>query len=171
MKKWCVIVALALGSGACRGIEPLGPVASPQRAFLESLTGHWTGSMWGGRFDAYYAGPHETGSLSYSTLTQEGRIVFHEFEVFRLDGAQLTLQPYPMGQPEVIFTYLPEASSPGRWVFDNPENDFPTRITYDRTQVGALNIQLSDPVRGTEKVETFALQRANPAPVQRPAQP
>lgn len=171
MKKWCLLLALALGCGACRTPGTSTPATPPERAILEALIGHWAGPMWGGRFEAYYAGPHETGSLSYSTLTQEGRIVFHEFEVFRLEGSQLTLQPHPMGQPEVVFTYQPDTSAPGRWVFENPENDFPTRITYDRTQVGRLTIELSDPVRDSDQVEVFALERVTQTPTHSSVQP
>ena len=45
-------------------------------------------------------------------------------------------------------------------VFDNPENDFPTRITYHRVSKDNLVITLSDPHGKNEKRQKFDLRRA-----------
>ena len=127
---------------------------------MASLAGSWSGPILCGKFEAHYAEPTATGSLSYSTLTCDGEQAFYEFEVFRVEGDEFSVQPHPMGQPEMVFAFVPEASSALRWVFENPANDFPTRITYDRSEADRLTITLTDPHRGSEKVETFALVRS-----------
>jgi len=101
---------------------------------------------------------------SVGNLVVDERVTFFEFENFAETKAGAvavwTVQPYPMGRPEAVFTQVPEASEPLCWAFDNPENDFPTRITYDVREAGRLRVRLTDPHHGSDQVEDMLFERA-----------
>lgn len=128
-------------------------------AELDWLAGNWSGDMWGGRFEAFYSTPEGGRVLSHSRLMKDGAVVFYEFEVFEGRDELVHLQPYPGGKPAGGFTLASHDPATRTAVFENPEKDFPTRITYQRVSDDKLVIDLTDPHGGSDKVERFELSR------------
>lgn len=128
-------------------------------AELDWLAGSWSGDMWGGRFEAFYSTPAGGKILSHSRLLKGATVAFYEFEVFEARDLVVHLQPYPGGKPAEGFTLQAHDPANREVVFENPDKDFPTRITYQRTSDDALLIVLSDPHGESDKVERFELVR------------
>ena len=147
----CAVLSVSLVTlgGAARVPDPAQT--------LDFLAGTWQGDKWGGIFVAYYSTPVGGKVLSYSELIKDGKVSFHEFEKFETIDSQLTLTPYPGGRPAPIFTET--KVEPKRVVFENPEKDFPTRITYEQVSAESLRITLDDPHHAGGKTDVFELKR------------
>jgi hypothetical protein len=153
-------LALPPGPGLAEegGTKPAAP--GEVLAGMSWLAGSWSGAMWGGTFHAYYSTPEGGKVLSFSHLERGGKRAFHEFEVFYAAGEAVHLQPYPGGRPAGGFVLASHDAKARKAVFENPKKDFPTRIVYQRVSETRLVITLSDPHGGSDKVETFTLDRA-----------
>lgn len=136
---------------------PASPIAD-----LAFLAGDWEGPMWGGVFHAYYCTPEGGRVMSYNTLRKDGRIAYHEFEVFEPDGDKVIFRPFPAGKPADTLTLVECDRKQRKAVCENPQKDFPTRIVYHRVAEDRLVITLSDPHGGSDKTETFDL-RSSPS--------
>lgn len=154
----CLLVAALHAPGRA---EEAGARATPQAqlAGLTWLAGAWSGSMWGGTFETYYSTPEGGRVLSYSQLLKSGKPAFHEFEVFGCEGDELVLRPHPRGRPAAAFTLQTLDPTQRKATFENPKNDFPTRIEYHRATDERLVITLSDPHGTSGKTEVFDLAR------------
>ena len=133
--------------------------ATQQLSSLTWLAGTWKGPMWGGEFVAYYTTPEGGKVLSYSELLKDGKVSFHEFEKFDVEDGVVRLTPFPGGKPAARFKLVELDTRAKKAVFDNPKNDFPTRITYHRVSKDNLVITLSDPHGKKEKQQKFDLRR------------
>lgn len=141
--------------------QPDAQVVKPSEALKEMswLAGSWSGEMWGGTFKAYYSTPEGGKILSHSQLLKDDEVVFYEFEVFEARGRGVHLQPFPGGERAGGFELRSSDAEQRKAVFENPEKDFPTRIVYQRVSKDGLEITLSDPHGGSDKVERFVLKR------------
>ena len=123
------------------------------------LAGNWAGDMWGGRFSAYYTTPEGGKIISHSRLTHGEDESFYEFEVFEAHEDVVRLQPFPGGKKASSFVMKSHDPKAKKAVFENPENDYPTRIVYHRAADDSLVVTLSDPFGESDKVEKFDLKR------------
>lgn len=144
-------LALAIAGTGCA-------IRSGPLAGLAWLEGDWRGDFGDGVFEAWYSPPGERRLVSHSVLQHDGTVHFREFETFEATpdgGIELTL--FPGVEPAAAFrlTRIERRSA----TFENPENDFPTRIVYERTAADVLRITLSAPHRESDKVEVFELRR------------
>ena len=133
-----VMLALAASAGAATGGE----------AKLDWFAGHWCGERDGTRIEEAWL-PEAGGSLLWMSRTlKDGRAASFEFmRIVSEDGIpQLRVQPG--GAAEVAFT---RSAAGDGWIrFDNPANDFPTRIEY-RREGDALHAFIAGPGRdGTD---------------------
>ncbi len=135
--------------------EAKRPSGEEQLAQMTWLAGNWQGKMWGGTFSAYYAKPSDGKLLSYSQLRADGTVRFYEFEVFSAEGGKVTVIPHPGGKRAKKFTLTEMGKA--KAVFENPRNDFPTRIVYERVAPDRLVITLTDPHNESDKKEVFDL--------------
>jgi hypothetical protein len=126
---------------------------------LSWLAGSWSGEMWGGRFEAYYSTPEGGKILSHSKLFTDGQEAFFEFELFEQAADMVSLTPFPGGKRADGFELESYDREQRLAVFENPDKDYPTRITYQRVSEDRLEIVLSDPHGGTEKSDRFSLER------------
>lgn len=141
--------------------DPKSPSAKlPTTQSLKFLAGAWHAKKWGGDFHAYYSTGEGGKLLSHSTLIREGKVAFHEFEVFEVRDGKLTVHPHPGGQPAARFSATQIKKN--EVAFDNPKNDFPTRITYALASPDVLRITLSDPHHNSPKTDVFELKRVKP---------
>jgi hypothetical protein len=155
------LLATAVRSPLLAGEDSAAPkTAAASRADLSACTwlaGTWSGQISDGTFEARYSLPQDGMIMSFSRLIKEGEVAFHEFEIFDSDEQSAFLQPYPGGKPAARFRLVSHDPQARRLVFENPQNDFPTRIVYERPSDDRLVITLNDPHSGSEKVEIFDL--------------
>lgn len=137
--------------------EPDLPLEKLKR--MEWLAGTWSGEAWGGRFEAHYSTPAGGRILGHSRLYRDEKEVFYEFEVFEVRGDGVVMSPFPGGNRATGLGLAAHDPKARRAVFENREKDYPTRIVYERVTDDELVITLSDPHGGSEKVETFELER------------
>lgn len=130
----------------------------PKLTGMTWLAGNWSGEMWGGIFHAHYGTPSHGKLLSYSRLMKGEKLAFHEFEVFSQDGDAVTLTPHPGGRPARTFQMTEAGKSFA--VFENPKNDFPTKLRYERASKDLLVVTLTDPHNKSDKKQVFKLKRA-----------
>lgn len=128
------------------------PPASPAER-LAFLAGDWESRSPKESFRAHYGDPEGGMVLGVSKSVRGGKAVFFELEVFRAEGEELLLQPYPGGKAAASFRASKvEANSV---TFANPENAFPKEITYACPTKDTLRITL----RGGGKEQRFELER------------
>ena len=111
-------------------------------AQLEWLAGRWRGTFG----DSPYVEDRTSaagGMMLWMAKTfRNESLVFFEFGAFvDVDGGVL-MTPYPRGQQAASFTLVELETSPPRAVFDNPDNDFPTRFVYELTGDNSMRITL-----------------------------
>ncbi len=129
--------------------------AAEKIAALSFLAGDWQSADGGWR--AHYVSPDNGVVLSYSEQREGGRVVYYEFERFAVEDGQACFFPYPGGQRAATFRMVELDAAARRAAFENPENDFPTRIVYHRVADDRLVITLSG--GGPEQV--FDLKRVS----------
>lgn len=125
------------------------------------LEGDWRGDAWGGRFEVSYLTREDGTAIGISRLYRDGVEAYHEFEVFEYRDDILTVVPFPRGKQADVLAFTEPESSRTRAVFENPEKDYPTRISYERIGRDSLVITLSDPHGESAKQETFQLVRVD----------
>lgn len=135
MKRIFLLLGLLLGA-ALAAAQP----ATPAGVGLEELSwlaGSWSGEIRGAgsatRFETHYTLPEGGVILSTSkAFSQEGKVVWFEFERFQAKDGVLQVVPHPNGRASVAFTLAEYDPAAKKAVFVNPQHDYPTRITYQR---------------------------------------
>ena len=74
--------------------------------------------------------------MGLSRTVSGGRTVEHEFLLLRVSPRGIDYVAKPSGQAETVFTAT--KVEPDEVVFENPAHDFPTRITYRKTDSGVV---------------------------------
>ncbi|QDU68424.1 DUF6265 family protein [Engelhardtia mirabilis] len=151
-------VAPVLVSSTAPTQEPEQPTAltgAEQLAAMTWLEGAWECEIWGGRFQSTYGTPEGGVLLSASKLLVKKRAQFFEFELFLVREGTVLLVPHPEGEAADPFELSEFDAKARKAVFENPANDFPTRITYHRESDERLVITLDDPHHGTERRDLF----------------
>ncbi|TWT44682.1 hypothetical protein RAS1_10970 [Phycisphaerae bacterium RAS1] len=121
--------------------------ADPALAGLSWLAGAWSDGGQGRRTEEHWT--HATGGtmLGLGRTTQSGRTVFFEFLRIesRPDGIYYVAQP--LGRPPTAFKLVTGETGPDRVVFENPQHDFPKRISYTR-RGGELQVRIEGDANG-----------------------
>lgn len=137
--------AAAASSVARAGVEgpPPAPKSGPLRD-LAFIAGHWRGLTDEGHVSEEFWTPPAGGLMLGVNRTVAGNeAVF--FEQFRIDvdpaSGSITLHAAPMGRAPATPFRLVE-SSLGRAVFENPDHDFPQRISYFQAEGGPLRARI-----------------------------
>ncbi len=126
---------------------------------LAWLEGFWEGDFEGNRFTAVYSSPEGGVILSASKEYNGGQCTFFEYEMFFEDNGAVYMRPYPRGVASVVFhmaSYDPEEKLA---VFENPEHDFPTDISYQLIEDSMLQISVGGPYQDGRRVLTARLTR------------
>ena len=143
----CIVLQLAVA-------EPQDPGSSPQSLeSLKFLAGSWQGAWPGaGDFFAHYSTPEHGKILSYSELRKEGKRLFYEFEKFEVVDGIVNYTPFPGGNMKETFKLVSVDEKKKVAVFEFAEKDWPTRVVFQRVARDHLNITLTDPHGGGDKV-------------------
>jgi len=121
-----------------------GPLAT--LAFLTGAWETWDGDMW---TEEHWSGAVGDSMIGYSRALDRtmvgtervGRLMFYEFLRIesRADGVYYLAAPKGRS-PATAFKLI--ESGPDRMVFENPEHDFPRRITYRLENFAVLHAQI-----------------------------
>ncbi len=116
----------------------------PQLSRLAFMTGCWNGEAGTGTtIEEHYTTPTENVMLGTTRYVSGGRTVSFELTTIRRDSTGVYLTPYPNGEASDVFrlTRIEDRTV----VFENPEHDFPQRITYQQTAEDALGARVENP--------------------------
>lgn len=137
------------------------PAYHPSISDLAWLEGTWRGRVGARDFEARYSGPEGGIILSASKYSTNGRPAGFEFERFQEKDGHVVLTPYPEGKESPATFRLTDFDQKNRRaVFENPQHDFPTKISYHRVADDKLTILVSGPGKdGKESVIRYELGR------------
>lgn len=123
------------------------------------LAGSWRMERAGRVVEEQWMAPAAGVMLGMSRTVAKGRVVEHEFIQIRIGpGGDLFFIAQPSGQKEATFQHT--ALADNEVVFENPNHDFPKKITYTRKADGSLLAAIEGPRDdGTIRRIEFAYQR------------
>jgi len=119
--------------------------ASPQGTAIEAWEKLNDSTMTG---KSYFIKGTDTLPAESISIQQKGADLFYIPTVMDQNG----------GKP---VTFKLTSSVNDQWVFENPEHDFPQKITYIRQPDGTLLAEISGQINGEQKSQKFPMTRAN----------
>lgn len=144
-------------SWAAQAQEPKPATVAIEK--LGWLAGSWRMERAGRVVEEQWMAPAAGVMLGMSRTVAKGRVVEHEFIQIRIGpGGDLFFIAQPSGQKEATFQHT--ALTDNEVVFENPNHDFPQKITYTRKADGSLLATIEGPrADGTIRRVEFAYQR------------
>lgn len=144
-------------SWAAQAQEPKPATVAIEK--LGWLAGSWRMERAGRVVEEQWMAPAAGVMLGMSRTVAKGRVVEHEFIQIRVGpGGDLFFIAQPSGQKEATFQHT--ALTDNEVVFENPNHDFPKKITYTRKADGSLLAAIEGPRDdGTIRRIEFAYQR------------
>ena len=133
----------------------------PTVADLGFLSGQWTGREGESRWESSYSSTTGGQIVASSKEMKGGEVVMIDFEHFYERDGRLRLRPYPFGEASVEFTLTDFDGAARKAVFENPENDFPRRFTYQRVSESQLHITLVGDMGGGDVTMALRFERAD----------
>ena len=129
---------------------------------LNWLAGHWRMEKGGRVVDEQWMAPAAGVMLGMSRTIARGKVVAHEFiQIREGPGGALYFIAMPSGQKEAAFQIVSLSATEA--VFENPQHDFPQKISYRLQADGSLLAAIEGPGRDgqTRRVE-FPYKRVQP---------
>lgn len=135
--------------------------ASADKAGIAALgwfTGSWSGEHDGGIYEEHWTMPEGGIMVGMSKLTIGGRVVFFEYAriVQNKDGT-IDYVAQPVGNPPTKFRMT--SSGARTVVFENPQNDDPKIIRYERVGDSLQAVTEGTKPDGTPNVHPYRMQR------------
>lgn len=142
-------LAAVRASAADEGVEPMA-----------WLAGCWQGSFGEAGTVEHWLAPAGGTMLGVARTVKQGRTVEFEFmQLRRLPDGELAYIAQPAGRAPTVFRAVELGAAQA--AFENPEHDFPRRISYARTEDGRLQATLSGVRNGTARKIEFAFSRVS----------
>ncbi len=149
----------ALALGGCKTAPPVANAAAAQ-AMADSpawIAGSWRMASDGTVTEEHWL-PNAGGvMLGIGRTMQDGRTVFFEYLRIERRGGDWAYVAQPKGNPPTVFTAT--SVSPGEIVFENPQHDYPTKITYRRISGESMVARIEGP--GGERPQEFRFVRCD----------
>lgn len=123
----------------------------------------WLAGCWGfdtenGRYEEIWSAPTGNNIVGVSRRIEDG--FTREFEFMRIvtsGGGGFDYVALPQGENETRFNSLSFGGN--KVVFDNPDHDFPSRITYEFVPPDALNARIEGKSNGRPMGLNFPMKR------------
>ena len=151
----CPALAAVILAGAG---PPLGAQAPRPTAGLGWLAGCWQGRSGTRLVEEQWLAPRGGALLGMSRTTRGDSLVTFEFMRIAEAGDTLVFAAAPAGQPPAEFRG--RAPRDGEVVFENPEHDFPQRISYRRAGADSLVARVEGTRGGAQRAFDFPYVRA-----------
>ncbi len=133
----------------------------PALANLGWLTGSWASDADGVQSEEHWTHASAGTMFGVNRSMRDGKTVFFEYLRIESRGDGVYYVAAPLGQhPPVEFRMV--SSGDAKAVFENPQHDFPQRITY-WLEGDTLHATAEGQSRGTLRSEVFQWQRARVA--------
>jgi hypothetical protein len=128
----------------------------PEMAKLAWLSGCWKadGDV---QSEEHWTKLEGRSMLGMGRTIANGKTVFHEFLQIRERADGIFYIAQPNDGPAVSFRLVKVNDSEA--IFENPQHDFPQRITYQRAIDGSLLAAIEGQEKGKPKRVDFAMQR------------
>ncbi len=149
---------LAIGTAAlllCAGSAQAQVARVDQFAWL---AGCWGFDTENGRYEEVWSAPTGNSMLGYSRRIENGYT--REFEFLRIvtsGGGGFDYIAAPKGENPTRFNSVSFAGE--KAVFENPDNDFPQRITYEKLGPDAVTARIEGPSQGHTMTMKFPMKR------------
>lgn len=124
--------------------------APPRLGDLAFLAGCWEGELGEQRVRETFTAVGGRMILATGQVFGPGATTFFEFARIEERDGEIQYVPYPSGRESVPFRLV--SAEPGRAVFENPEHDFPRRITYALDPTGRLTARAEGVEHGESRV-------------------
>lgn len=162
---WIGLIALLLPVAllaADAGKNGKKQLPRPEIERLAWLAGSWRMEKSGRLVEEQWMAPAGGVMLGMGRTLAKGKVVEHEFLQIRVGpGGDLFYVSMPSGQKEA--TYRHTLLTDKEVVFENPNHDFPQKITYTLKADGALLVVAEGPGDdGTAKRSEFSYVRVGP---------
>lgn len=106
----------------------------------------------------YWSSPAGGVMLGASKTVKDGKTVAHEFiQIRALDSGKLAYVAKPSGQAEATFTLA--SVSDREFVFENPQHDFPQRISYRLVRPGELLARIEGTHSGKQRTIDYPMRK------------
>ena len=155
-RRTAIVMAAVLALGGMAATHALGsrPETSAQTPALGALafmTGCWRGSFGGGQAGAgtieeYYSTPTSNMIIGVTRFVRGGRTVDFEFTRIMSGDSGIVLMPQPRGRPPTPFRMTASDSVSAMW--ENPQHDFPQKISYRRIASDSIVAAIAGPGQG-----------------------
>lgn len=117
-------------------ISLAGTVGASTATLPDWITGCWSGTVGGDRYDERWTRPAPDVLVGFSTNTRDRELRSFEFLRIVVQDGRIVYLAQPGGRAATAF---PATSiSDGKIVFENPSNDFPKRIGYEKRADGSI---------------------------------
>jgi len=112
-------------------------------AKAEWLLGNWQHNSSDGLFSEKWNVKNDSTFLGNSSFVIEGKVVFSEEVNLVQRGKDLFYAVKITSEPSEPTEFKLTSSSENKLVFENPENDFPKKITYNRIHNDSIYAEIS----------------------------
>ena len=134
------------------------PATKPTLSTIAWLAGVWTADENGRQLTEQWMPPAGGTMLGMSRTVARGRTVEYEFLLLREEaGGEINYVAKPSGQAEVAFKLIRATAT--EVVFENPQHDFPQRISYTLKDGGKLTAAIEGTKNGKTRRVEFNYQR------------
>ena len=134
--------------------------AKPSLTAISWLAGVWTSDERGRQITEQWMSPAGGTMLGMSRTVSQGRTVEYEFILLRVEtSGEINYVAKPSGQKEAAFKLIRASTTEA--VFENPEHDFPQRISYTLRD-GGLTAAIEGTKNGKARRVEFNYQRVKP---------
>ena len=149
------IAALAHASIARQSTEPSTAKGLDQLAWM---VGSWSAENGGTAVEEHWTPARGNTMLAVGRTTRGARTVFYEFLRIEQTPGAITYHAAPKGRsPATPFTMIEMTSD--RVVFENPQHDFPVRITYWREGPDGMGAKIEG--KDGQRAESWVFKRAD----------
>jgi hypothetical protein len=124
---------------------------------LGFISGCWKGGDSGLILEEQWTRPAGQSMLGVGRTIKAGKTEFYEFLQIRERSDGIFYIAEPNGEKAVSFKLVKVNDTQA--IFENPQHDFPQRITYQRTIDGSLLASLEGTESGKPKRVEFAMKR------------
>lgn len=143
------------------GLAADPPVAKPTLSTLSWLAGAWASDQRERQTTEQWMSPAGGTMLGMSRTVAQGRTVEYEFLLLRVDSnGEISYVAKPSGQAEAVFKLIHASAT--TVVFENPQHDFPQRISYTLHDGGKLTAAIEGTKNGKTRRVEYRYQRVPP---------
>jgi hypothetical protein len=132
------------------------PASLKDLAFLE---GKWITENGGMTVEEIWSSPAGGMMVGVGKTMRGDKAVFFEFlRIEQRPGGEIVYIAAPRGQGTTEFKLT--GGDGKKFIFENPQHDFPQKITYEKIDADTVRASIAGPRNGKETVESWEYRRA-----------